>query len=57
MGACDLKMLHAPNFDGQGKALDINIRTKIRYDYSYVEAAVLKLGDDVFEVGFLVDPG
>jgi len=49
MGACDLKMIHAPKFDGEAP-LDVNVRTKIRYDYSYVESAVLKLGNDTLEV-------
>jgi hypothetical protein len=50
MGECDLKLIQAPYF-GEDQTFDINIRTKIRYDYSYVESAVLKLGDDTFEVG------
>jgi hypothetical protein len=49
MGACDLKLLRAPEFD-DGKALDIDIRTKIRMDYSFIESAALKIGDDVLEV-------
>lgn len=50
MGECDLKLLHVPQFDGT-QDMDIHVRTTIRYDYSYVEAAAIKIGDDVFEVG------
>jgi hypothetical protein len=31
-------------------ALDIHIRTKIRYDYSYIESAVVKIGEEMLEV-------
>lgn len=50
MGECDLKMLGAPMFDGH-QDLTINIRTKIQYDYSYIEAAAIQIGEDVLEVG------
>ena len=49
MGECDLKLIHAPHFDGD-TALDINIRTTVRYDYSYIESVVLKFGHDTLEV-------
>lgn len=49
-GQCDLKFMHAPAFDGH-QNMDINIRTKIRYDYSYIEAAAVKIGQDILEVG------
>ena len=42
-------MLHAPNF-ALGLGLDIHIRTKIRYGYSYIELAALKIGNDILEV-------
>jgi hypothetical protein len=32
------------------QGLDIHIRTKIRYSYSYIESAALRLGNDVIEV-------
>ena len=51
MGACDLVFIHAPVFDGPNMPLDIHVRTKIRYDYSYIETAAIKLGEDVLEVG------
>lgn len=48
-GECDLKLVHAPHFDGQ-QDMDIHVRTKIRYDYSFIEAAAIKIGNDVLEV-------
>lgn len=48
-GQCDNVMLHAPNF-AFGMGLEMHTRTKIRYDYSYIESAALKLGDDILEV-------
>ena len=51
MGACDLVLLHAPSFDRRNdQALDIVIRTKIRHDYSYIESAAIKIGEEVLEV-------
>jgi hypothetical protein len=50
MGECDMKMIHAPHFDGEGRPLDVDVRTKIRHDYSYVESAAIKLGNDTLEV-------
>lgn len=50
MGACDLTLLQAPNF-AANKELIINIRTKIRYEFSYIEQVVLKIGDETLEVG------
>jgi hypothetical protein len=55
MGECDLKMIHAPHFDGENKPLDVDVRTKIRYDYSYVESAAVKLGNDTLEVASFGD--
>lgn len=49
MGECDLKLLYAPQFDGE-QDMDIHVRTTIRYDYSFIEAAAIKIGDDVLEV-------
>ena len=48
LGACDLVLLIAPSF--QGKTLRIHVRTTIRYFYSYIEAAALKIGNDTLEV-------
>ena len=49
MGACDLVLLDAPNF-GNGLGLHIDIRTTARYAYSYIESAVLLIGNETFEV-------
>lgn len=46
---CDLVMLDAPNF-GNGQGLTIHSRTKDRYDYSYIESAAIKIGDNVFQL-------
>jgi len=56
MGQCDLVLLHAPNFHvmneaaGEALTLDIHVRTKVRYDYSYIESAVVRLGEDTLQV-------
>ena len=50
MGECDLNMLNAPHFDGH-QDMNVAIRTTIQYDYSYIEAAAVQIGDDVLEVG------
>jgi len=47
-GQCDLKYMSDPNF-GMGIGMEIDIRTKGRYEYSYIESVAVKLGDDVFE--------
>jgi hypothetical protein len=49
MGECDLVLLNAPLFDWK-QDMTVHVRTKIRYDYSYIEAAALKIGEDVLEV-------
>lgn len=49
LGECDLVLLQSPAF-GQGLGLDINIRTTARYEYSYIESAAIKIGDDILEV-------
>jgi hypothetical protein len=48
-GECDLVFLHAPNF-GHGLGLDVHIRTKARYEYSYIESAAIKIGEDILQV-------
>ncbi|CAB9512086.1 expressed unknown protein [Seminavis robusta] len=48
-GECDLVMAHVPQFTPH-QALDLHIRTKIRYDYSYIHAAALRIGNDTLEV-------
>lgn len=48
-GACDLVLLHAPLF-GHGLGLDIHVRTTSMHQYSYIETAAFKIGDDVLEI-------
>lgn len=50
MGQCDLKMISAEKFDGH-QDVTINARTKVQYDYSYIEAAAIQIGEDILEVG------
>lgn len=50
VGKCDLKFLQSAAFGG-GLGLDIDIRTESRYQYSYIESAAVKIGNDVLEVG------
>ncbi|CAB9519251.1 expressed unknown protein [Seminavis robusta] len=49
-GVCDLVFLSNPKF-AQGTGLEIHIRTKARYQYSYIESAAIQLGEDILEVG------
>lgn len=48
-GQCDLTYLTEPSFGGVG--LDIQIRTSPRYEFSFIESAAIKIGDDVLEIG------
>merc|ERR1711862_943614 len=48
-GACDLVLLQAPDF-GHGLGMDIHLRTKFTGQWSYIDTAVIKIGDDVLEV-------
>lgn len=50
MGECDLMLIHVPGFDGKHD-MDVHVRTTIRYDYSFIEAAALRIGKDILEVG------
>lgn len=50
MGEGDLTFVDAPYFSPDA-AMRINIRTKARYDYSYIESAVMQIGDETLEVG------
>jgi len=47
-------LLHAPAF-ATDTALDIHIRTLIRYSYSYISAAAVKIGDDILMVASFGD--
>ena len=51
MGECDIVLLHAPDFDGHGFDLDIHIRTTIRYLYSFIESAAIRIHGEILEVG------
>jgi hypothetical protein len=48
-GACDIVMLSHPEFDNN-KGMDVHIRSKIRFCWSYVESAILKIGNDTLEI-------
>merc|ERR1712194_330827 len=48
-GACDMHLVTAPHFS-PNTALTIDVRTKVRFWYSYIEAAAIQLGDDILEV-------
>jgi hypothetical protein len=49
MGECDLVFIQEKNFE-PNVDLHLHVRTTIRYEYSYIETAVLRIGDDVLEV-------
>ena len=42
-------MLSNPEFDNN-KGMDVHIRSKIRFSWSYVESAILKIGEDTLEI-------
>jgi hypothetical protein len=48
-GQCDLVFLSNPSFNN-GQGVDVHIRTTARDDFSFIEAAAVKIGDDVLEV-------
>jgi hypothetical protein len=48
-GACDLVLLNNPKFDNDA-GMDIHIRTKIRFSWSYIETAILRIGQDTLEI-------
>lgn len=48
-GACDLVLLNNPGF-ANGLGMQIHIRTEIDTWWSYIKTAVLKIGDETFEV-------
>jgi hypothetical protein len=48
-GECDLQFLKAPHY-GRELGLDIQIRTRIKYSYSYIDTAAIKIGDAVVEI-------
>jgi hypothetical protein len=48
-GQCDLVLVRNHGF-ADGLGMDIHIRTKIHNDWSAVESAAIKIGDEVFEI-------
>lgn len=48
-GECDLVLMHVDDFEGLGP-MTVYIRTKIRYLYSFISNAVLRIGNDTLEV-------
>ena len=42
-------LVDAPDF-GEGAGFTAHVRTKAQYQYSYIESAAVKIGDDVLEV-------
>lgn len=48
-GGCDLVLINIPNF-AFGAGLSVNIRTTVRYAYSFIETAAIKIGNDILEV-------
>lgn len=48
-GICDMVLVHSEEF-GNGLGLDIHLRTKARYEYSFIESAAVRIGDDILEV-------
>eukprot|EP00980_Cylindrotheca_fusiformis_P024287 scaffold11714_cov153-Cylindrotheca_fusiformis.AAC.1 len=48
-GQCDLLLTKDPSF-ADGLGLDVQIRTKLVRFWSYIKTAVIRIGDDVFEV-------
>jgi von Willebrand factor type D domain len=48
-GECDLVFIQNPHFR-QGLGLNIHMRTKMRRNWSFVDVAVIQIGDDILEV-------
>jgi len=48
-GVCDLVMAHNPEF-GNGSGLDVHIRSKKMNQWSYIDSAVVRIGEDTLEV-------
>merc|ERR1712151_362615 len=48
-GICDLVLLHNPEFNN-GLGMDIHIRTKQMRYWSYIKTAVIRIGNESFEV-------
>jgi hypothetical protein len=48
-GECDITLIHVPAFAGADD-LTVAVRTTIRYGYSFIETAAIRIGDDTLEV-------
>jgi len=48
-GECDLVLLENPGF-ANGLGMRVHLRTKIRQDWSFIQAAALQVGEDTLEV-------
>jgi len=49
-GMCDLQLIESNNF-GNGLGLDVQVRTTQRSWYSFIDTAVVRIGNDILEVG------
>jgi hypothetical protein len=49
-GACDLVLIKSRGFHNQ-VGLEIQIRTEIRHDWSFIAHTAIKIGNDILEVG------
>ena len=49
-GACDLILVKSQNFH-KGTGVEIQIRTEIRRDWSFIASTAIKIGGDILEVG------
>ena len=45
----DLNLFHVADFNG-GDDLTVHVRTTIRYDYSFIESAAIRIGNDTLSV-------
>lgn len=48
-GGCDLVLIDVPDYDNQA-GLAVNIRTTVRYAYSFIETIAIKVGEDILQV-------
>jgi hypothetical protein len=55
-GICDLKLLHNPQFNN-GLGMDIHVRSKKTRQWSFVSTAVVRIGNETFEVSGERDGG
>jgi len=48
-GECDIVLAQSKDF-GNGLGFAVHVRTKARYEYSYIQSAAIKIGEDTLEV-------